>query len=63
MKFEKIQKVNLLYFNNFATIIQKNFRGYYLRKYGRNFFDRKNNLKQINQKNMKTLKMMQDYEV
>lgn len=53
LKLKKLEKnkMQLSYFNSIATIVQKMFRGYYIRKYKHDFYARKRYLNNVAQKN------------
>ncbi|KRX02578.1 hypothetical protein PPERSA_11918 [Pseudocohnilembus persalinus] len=51
IKENEINKKNLEYFSNQATIIQRHFRGFHTRKYVHDFFARKQFLKLLQNKN------------
>ena len=60
MKEEK-QRMQLKFFNTMGIIIQKMFRGYYVRKYKHDFYARKRYLNNVAQKNKDVREKLEDY--
>ena len=60
MKQEK-QRMQLTFFNSMAMIIQKIFRGYYVRKYKHDFYARKRYLNNVAQKNKTVRDKLEDF--
>lgn len=50
-KIQEINRKNMLYFGKQAVIIQKMFRGFYVREYVHNFYLRKEELQALERKN------------
>lgn len=50
-KMQEDNRKNLLYFAKQAVLIQKIFRGFYVRKYVHNFYLRKEELQALDKKN------------
>ena len=60
-RFEHYTAANTRYFEAFATLIQKTFRGYYVRKYIHDYYARKRYLVDIQAKNADVLAQMAQY--
>ena len=64
LKLKRIEKqrMQLSYFNSIATIVQKMFRGYYVRKYKHDFYARKRYLNNVSQKNSEIRDKLEEFK-
>ena len=59
---EEKRRMQLVFFNSMASIIQKIFRGYYVRKYKHDFYARKTYLNKVAEKNQEVRDTLEDFK-